>query len=170
MNTPPITPKKNFILTQPIHTTTSWIGHQKTEKVDHKIGQTFLSPAEADLDSIELFISLVTQPGKMAMTVHHFDESSKNWGPALRTASINLDCTDSGNWKSLNIAGAHLKEGGYYGIRLECLETYIGLGEAASSYLKPVLPNGQEWIFTDLDKKGHCYSYFSLAFRVAAKA
>jgi hypothetical protein len=170
MNTPPIPPQKKNILTQLTHTTTSWIGHQKAGQIDHKIGQTFLSPAEADLESIEVFISLVTQPAKMAMTIHHFDESSKSWGPALGNASANLDCTDSENWKSVDIAGTHLKKGEYYGIRIECLEAYIGLGEAASCYLKPALQNGQEWVFTNFDKKGQPYSYFSLAFKVAARA
>ena len=170
MNTPPNPPQKKNILTQLTHTTTSWIGHQKAGQIDHKIGQTFLSPAEADLESIEVFISLVTQPAKMAMTIHHFDESSKSWGPALGNASANLDCTDSENWKSVDIAGTHLKKGEYYGIKLESPDSFIGLGEAVGSYSAPAFLDGQEWIFNNFDNKGHCYTYFSLAFRLAARA
>jgi hypothetical protein len=170
MNTPPIPQQKKIILTQLTHTTTSWIGHQKAEQIDHKSGQTFLSPAEVDLESIEVFISLVTQPGKMAMTVHHFDESSKTWGPAIAFANTHLDCTDSGNWKTLNIDGPHLKKGEYYGIKLESPDSFIGLGEAVGSYSAPAFLDGQEWIFNNFDNKGHCYTYFSLAFRLAARA
>ena len=170
MNTLPIQPHTKFIVTQSTHNTTSWIGHHKTDPIDNKRGQTFLAPLEADLEAIEVFTSLVTHPGEMALTVHYFDETSKNWGPALASASIHLDCDDTGNWKSVHIAGLHLKKGAYYGFRLECPNSYIGLGEAIFSCSNPTLINGQEWKFTNLDNKGISYSYFSLAFRVEARA
>ena len=169
MNTLLIQPHTKCIISQSTHNTTSWIGHQKTDQIDTKRGQTFLSPFEADLETIEVFPSLVTHPGEMVMTVHHFNESSKTWGPALVSASIHLCCDDSGKWKSIHIAGPHLKKGEHYGFRLECPNSYIGLGEAIFSYSNPTLINGQEWKFTNIDKKGVSYSYFSLAFRVAAR-
>ena len=169
MNTLPIQQHPKFIVSQILHNTTSWIGHQKTEQIDTKRGQTFLSPFEADLEKIEVFINLVTHPGQMVMTVHQVDESAKTWGPALVSASIHLNCDDSGKWKSIHIAGAHLKKGEYYGFRLECPNSYIGLGEAIFSHSNPTLINGQEWKFTNIDKKGVPYSYFSLAFKVEAR-
>jgi len=170
MNTLPIQPPTKIIVTQNSNNSTSWIGHPKTDQIDTKRGQTFLSPFEADLEAIEVFTSLVTHPGEMEMTVHQVDESSKTWGPALVSASIHLDCDDSGKWKSVHITGPHLKKGAYYGFQLECPNSYIGLGEAIFSNSNPTLINGQEWKFTNIDKKGVSYSYFSLAFRVEARA
>jgi hypothetical protein len=170
MNTLPIQSHRKFIVTQSTHNTTSWIGHHKTDPIDNQRGQTFLAPLEADLEAIEVFTNLVTHPGEMAMTIHQVDESSKTWGPALVSASIHLDCDDSGKWKSIHIAGPHLKKGECYGFRLECPNSYIGLGEAIFSNSNLTLINGQEWTFTNIDKKGFPYSYFSLAFRVEARA
>lgn len=170
MNTLPIQPPTKMIVTQNSNNSTSWIGHLTTDQIETKRGQTFLPPFEADLEAIEVFTSLVTHPGEMALTVHQVDESSKTWGPALVSASIHLDCDDSGKWKSVHIAGLHLKKGVSYGFRLECPNSYIGLGEAIFSCSNPTLINGQEWKFTNLDNKGISYSYFSLAFRIEARA
>ena len=170
MNTLPILPHKKFIIEQNTHNTTSWIGHQQSDPTNIKTGQTFIAPCEADLEAIEIFTSLVTHPGEMVMSIHPFDESLKSWGKALASTSIQLDCADSGKWKSVSFAGPHLKKGDSYGFRLECLHSYIGLGEAIGSCSNPSLLNGQEWKLTDAHKKGHFYSFFNLAFRIAARA
>ena len=155
---------------QVTNNTTSWIGHRATDNKDVIGGQTFVSPSEVDLEAIEVLTSVVSAPGKVLMTLHSFDDQQNTWGPVLGSASIELNKNDNGKWKAFDIHGLHLSKGKSYGFRLECPNSYIGVGEAAGSSKAPVLNSGQEWKFTNADKKGHSYSYFSLAFKIDAKA
>jgi hypothetical protein len=164
------TPSTKSVLEQTTNNTTSWIGHQKIDNKDIIGGQTFISPSEADLDSIEVLANMVSIPGKVVMTIHNFDTHLKSWGPALGSASVDFNGTDCGKWKSFNISGLHLHKGSSYGFRLESPHSYIGMAEAASSYQTPILNTGQEWQFSNKDQKGHSFSYFSLAFKVAVRA
>lgn len=156
-----------FMVTQLNHSSTSWIGRNNNEMNDTKRGQTFFSTDEVDVQAIDIYPSLVLHPGKMTMTIHHFKESSKTWGPPILSTSVNLQISDSGNWKSINTPGLHLYKGQHYGFRLECPQSLIGLGEAVGSNSMPLPINGQEWKFSNIDQKGHSYSFFSLAFKIA---
>ena len=123
-----------------------------------------------DIEAIEVLTSIVTTPGRVLMTIHPYDSQTNTWGPPLRSASLDLDRNDNGKWKSFHISGLHLNEGKTYGFQLESPNSYIGMGEAAGSSLAPPLPSGKEWQFIKNDNKGHSFSYFSLAFRVEARA
>ena len=168
------TPKKSTTLQpaveQVTNNTTSWIGHRPGDNNDIIKGQTFIAPAEGDLDGIEVFSSMVTSPGKVMMTLHSFDSLQKNWGPVLGTTSVEFTKNDSGKWVSFDIPGQHLKKGETYGFRLESPNTLIGIGEAAGSHKHPPFNNGQEWKFSTKDSKGHSFSYFSLAFKIGLRA
>ncbi len=163
-------PSIKAVVEQVTNNTTSWIGHQKFDDKDIIGGQTFTSPSEIDIEAIEVLTSIVTEPGKVLMTIHPFDAQTKTWGPALQSASLDLDKNDNGKWKSFTIFGLHLNKGKTYGFQLKSPNSYIGMGEAAGCYQSPPLPSGQEWQFTNKDKKGHSFSYFSLAFKVEARA
>lgn len=158
------------VLEQTTNNTTSWIGHQKTGNNDIIGGQTFISPAEAELEAIEVLANMVSMPGKVLMTVHNFDSHLKSWGPVLGSASVDFNGADSGQWISFNISGLHLHKGNSYGFRLESPHSYIGMAEAATSHQTPIQNTGQEWKFTNADQKGHSFSYFSLAFKVDVRA
>ncbi|MEP7107423.1 MAG: hypothetical protein ABI760_05560 [Ferruginibacter sp.] len=158
------------VVEQITNNTTSWIGHHKIDNKDIIGGQTFISPSDVDLEAIEVFTSIVTTPGKVLMTLHPFDTILKSWGPVLGSASVDFNRADNGKWKSFIIPGLHLNKGKAYGFRLESTNSYIGVGETVGSYDTPPIINGQEWKFTGNDKKGQSYSYFSLAFRVEARA
>jgi hypothetical protein len=155
---------------QVTNNTTSWIGHRPGQNENVISGQTFISPSEGDINSIEVFSSIVTAPGKLLMTLHSFDTLHKIWGPVLGSASIELNKDDSDKWISFRLAGPHLIKGETYGFRLECPNTFIGVGEAAGNHKQPPFNNGQEWKFSAKDKKGHSFSYFSLAFKVGLRA
>lgn len=163
-------PSIKAVVEQLTNNTTSWIGHNKVDNKDIIGGQTFIAPSEVDLEAIEVLTSIVTSPGKVLMTLHTFDPQLKSWGPVLGSASVEFNGTDNGKWKSFNISGLHLNKGKAYGFRLESSNSYIGMGEAAGSHQTPPLINGQEWKFTNNDQKGHSFSYFSLAFKVAVRA
>jgi hypothetical protein len=167
-------PSKNsalpLVVEQVTNNTTTWVGHRKSDNNTLISGQTFIAPKEADLDKIEVFSSVVTQPGKVVMTVHKFDQQQKSWGPALGSASLELNKTDSDKWVGFHIPGLHLNSGQAYGFRLESATALIGVGEAAGSHHHPPFVNGQEWKFTNKDEKGHSFSYFSLAFKVGLRA
>ena len=157
------------VVEQITHNTTSWIGHRPGADRDIISGQTFIAPSEGDLETIEVFPSFITDPGKVVLTLHSFDPLQKSWGPVLSSASINLDRDDTDKWITFKITGLHLDEGKTYGFRLESPDAFIGFGEAAGSHQQPPFNSGQEWQFTNSDKRGLSFSYFSLAFKVGLR-
>lgn len=158
------------IVQQVTNNTTSWIGHRPGDNKDVVGGQTFIATAESDLEAIEVFSSIVTDAGKVVMTLHTFDPAKKSWGPALGSASVDFNKADTGKWVAFNLPGLHLTKGAAYGFKLESTETFIGVGEAVGSHAHPPFTAGQEWKFTKNNQNGDSFSYFSLAFKVDVKA
>jgi hypothetical protein len=155
---------------QVANNTTGWIGHVPGQKETIARGQTFIANAEGDLQVIEIFSNIVSDPGKVVMTLHHFDPQARSWGPALGSASVEFQKADSGKWVAFNMPGLRLDKGKYYGFRLDSQDSYIGVGEAAGSAKQPPFNPGQEWEFTPDNQKGDCFSYFSLAYKVGIRA
>lgn len=158
------------VVEQVNHNATSWVGHSQNDNRDILCGQTFVSPSEGDLEEIEVFSSMVTTPGSVVMTLHHFDPQQRTWGPSVGSASVDLNNTNTEKWVKFHIPGLHLQKGKAYGFRLACSNAFIGVGEAAGSHEQPPCANGQEWQFTPNDQKGRSYSYFSLAFKIGLRA
>ncbi len=159
----------HFAVQQVANNATSWIGHRRDNK-DLISGQTFVAPKEGDLTAIEVFSAIITKPGKVIMTLHNFDTALKCWGPALNSASRELDNSETGKWLAFDMLGMHLDKGKAYGFRLESPDTLIGVGEAAGNLSKPPFSYGQEWQFTEEQTEGQSFSYFSLAFKVDMRA
>ena len=162
--------QSHAILEQITNNTTSWVGHRTIDKEDLASGQTFIATSEGNLETIEVFSSIVTKPGTMIMTLHHFDSLQKSWGPALGSASVHVNSSATGKWIAFNIPGMHLNKGKAYGFRLESPDSYVGVGEAAGSHQTPPFSSGQEWQFTKNQKNTQSFSYFSLAFKVDTRA
>jgi len=159
-------PTTHAVVEQVTNNTTSWVGHRTRDNEDLASGQTFIATSEGDLETIAIFSSIVTKPGKMIMTLHNFDSQQKSWGPVLGSASIDVNNSENGKWLAFKIPGMHLNKGKAYGFRLESPDTYVGVGEAAGSSQKPPFSSGQEWQFTKNQKTVRSFSYFSLAFKV----
>jgi hypothetical protein len=154
---------------QVTNNTTGWIGHHPKENNDIVRGQTFTASTEADVNAIEVYSNIVSQPGNLMMTIHSFDPQHNSWGPTLGSASVDMKKTDSNKWIAFKIPSVHLDKGKSYGFRLESHDSYIGIGEAAGSAKHPPFAAGQEWQFTTNNKRGDAYTYFSLAFKVGVK-
>ena len=166
------TPNKSNSLPVAVQTTnntTSWIGHRSIDNKNVVGGQTFLASSEGDLESIEVFSSMVTNAGNVKMTLHSFDTQQNKWGPQMGSVSVQINQADSGKWMSFNIPGMHLDQGKAYGFKLESPDAFIGVGEAVGSSEKRPFNEGQEWKFTNNNQQGDAYSYFSLAFKVGVK-
>jgi hypothetical protein len=155
---------------QTTNNATSWLGHRKGETKETGMGQTFIATSEGDLETIEVFSSIVASPGQVAMTLHSFDPQLQSWGPSLGSATVDFNASCNGKWIAFDLHGLHLTKNMSYGFRLESHDSYIGVGEAAGSATNPPFASGKEWKFTDNDKKGDSFSYFSLAFKVGLKA
>ena len=164
------TPATKPAIQQPASNATTWIGNHKYDNKHTITGQTFTAPYDGDLESIEVFVSMVTTPGNVIMTLHSFDPESRSWGPVLGTATLPFSRDDNGKWKSFPLPGLRLNKGKTFGFRLDSPTCYIGVGESVGSILSPLMINGQEWKFTNTDQKGQSFSYFSLAFKVAVRA
>ncbi|HMJ47752.1 MAG TPA: hypothetical protein VK498_10490 [Ferruginibacter sp.] len=149
---------------------TSWIGHRPGDNKEIVTGQTFIASSTGALAAIEVYSTMVTHPGKVVMTLYSFDPAQNNWGPALGSTSVDLIYSDNDKWISFNIPGLRLDKGKTYGFKLECPNSYIGVGEAAGSSKQPPFTAGQEWRFTNNNQKGDSFSYFSLAFKVGLRA
>jgi hypothetical protein len=158
------------VLQQVTNNTTSWLGQRSRDSENIITGQTFVAPSEGDLETIEVFSSIVSKPGKVTMTLYSFDQQQHSWGNALGSASVEFKNNEAGKWVAFNIPGTHLDKGKAYGFRLESQDSYVGVGEAVGCHLKPPYGAGQEWQFTTKQKEEHCYSYFSLAFKVGVRA
>lgn len=158
------------IVEQTVNNATSWIGHRNFDDKDVAAGQTFLSTAEGDLETIEVFSAVVTKPGRVVMTVYEFDEQQNRWGASLGSANVEFTKDTNGSWVPFYLNGLHLNKGKSYGFKLESLDTYIGVGEAAGSAKHPPLDSGKEWKFENNQQQPHAFRYFSLAFRVGLKA
>lgn len=169
MNTHSYSSQSKAVVQQLTNNATSWLGHRKDDHKEIMMGQTFVAPTEGDLDSIEVFSSIVTNPGRLLLTVHSYDPHQESWGPSLASANMELNKSCNQQWISFQIPGLHLHKGQSYGFRLESHDGYLGLGEAAGSAKQPPFEEGKEWKF-EQNHKPHAYAYFSLAFKVGLKA
>jgi len=170
MKTSSKNPHQLAVVQQVANNTTSWIGFRPRDNEHVVTGQTFISPTEADLESIEVFSAIITKAGHVTMTLHSFDRQENCWGPALGSVTLNIHKEEAGKWLAFCMPGLHLDKGKAYGFRLESPDTYLGVGEAVGSHMKPPFGAGQEWQFTDKHQDGRCFSYFSLAFKVEVRA
>lgn len=157
------------VLTQAENNTTLWIGHLQTDPTDHFGGQTFICPAEGQLDNIQLFASSVHNPGDVQLTLHEFDPIHKTWGPSLADCTTHVHKEDDHQWIRFSLPTLALKKSSAYGFRVKATNGMIGLGEAACDNQHP-FTFGHEWNADSTNQKGHFYSYFSLAFKVEMRA
>lgn len=170
MNTNNHFPAVRPTVEQITHNATTWFGHRRYDNNNMATGQTFLAPAEGDLDSIEVFSSIVTKPGKVTMTLHSFDPQQNKWGPSMGASTVEFNHHSNGKWIPFPLQGLHLNKGLTYGFKLESSETYVGVGEAAWSTNHPSYVVGKEWRFINNSQTPDAYAYFSLAFKVGLRA
>lgn len=151
---------------------TSWIGHYLNETKNRVVGQTFFSPEEGELETIQIYSDLVAESGPVEMSIHSFDPQTKTWGPAIGIACVNLKENDSGKWIAFPLKGFHyhLQKGKSYGFRLKNNTGLVGLGETPVSFDKKQPANGEEWNTSSGDNLGKYFSYLSLAFKVEMRA
>jgi hypothetical protein len=154
------------VLSQTQNNTTLWIGHLETDQFDHFAGQTFQCPSDGLLNNIQIYSSVVHQPGDMGLTIHEFDNTSKTWGPALGEAVYTLQKgDDDARWIRFNLEPVSLKKDNMYGFRLKTTNALIGIGEAAGHARKP-FDFGHEWNADSRNERGYYLTYFSLMFKV----
>jgi len=152
------------VITQTQNNTTLWIGHLQTDPTEHYGGQTFQCPQSGQLDNIQVYSSAVQYPGEMILTLHQFDEETKQWGPTLGTATVDVQRNDCEKWIRFNLPTMPLSKNETYGFRLHSNNAMIAIGEAAAGVRDPF--DGQEWHADSKDRAGHYYKYFSLAFKI----
>jgi hypothetical protein len=170
MNTNNRASQVKSVVQQTVNNATSWIGHPRYDSKELIGGQTFTAPSDGELDAIEVLASMVTTPGNVLMTLHSFDPESNNWGPQIGSANEAFTTADNGKWKSFRIPGLQLSRGKTYGFRLHSPNCYIGVAETIYSNDRPLMAEGQEWKFSNIDQKGQSFRYFSLAFKVDVRA
>jgi len=163
METMKSTSKPHPVLTQTKNNTTRWIGHLQTDPTDHFAGQTFNCPTSGQLDNIQVYSSAVQNPGQMELTLHVFDTEKKAWGPAMGSASIDVQKKDEEKWIRFQLPPVPLHKNETYGFQLRA-NAMVAIGEAAEGTEHPF--EGQEWQADSKDRNGHYYNYFSLAFKI----
>ncbi len=153
------------VLSQAQNNSTRWIGHLKTDPTDHFAGQTFICPAEGQLDNIQLYSVAVQYPGDVVLTLHEFDAGSKKWGPSIGNATLKIQKDDGAKWIQFGLPPVALHKDSTYGFRVQTHKAMIALGEAATGTEQP-FTFGHEWNGDSKNERGYYYSYFSLAFKV----
>jgi hypothetical protein len=156
------------VVTQVQNNTSLWIGHLQTEPTEHYAGQIFECPVQGRLDNIQIYSSTVQLPGDMVLSLHQFDAKSKQWGPALGTATVAVEKNDEEKWIRFSLPAMSLMKNETYGFRLHANNAMVAIGEAASANRHPFA--GHEWHADSRDRSGHYYKYFSLAFKVEMSA
>lgn len=149
---------------------TSWVGHRKTDHQDIVAGQTFIAPKEGNLDAIEVFSAVVSDPGRVTLKLHVFDAETGHWGPMVCASSVEFDRNLNNQWVSFDLPPFHLHEGDSYGFMLESENSFIGVGEAIGCADAPPYREGREWKAKGHNQDGEFYNYFSLAFKVDIRA
>jgi hypothetical protein len=152
------------VITQLQNNTTLWIGHLQTDPTDHFAGQTFNCPVSGELNNIQVFSSAVQNPAELVLTLHSYDESSRSWGPQLVSATVEVQRSDQEKWIRFNLPPMPLNKNESYGFRIYANNGMIALGEAAAGTENPF--RGEEWHANSMERDGHYYKYFSLAFKV----
>src|SRR5688500_1060397 len=153
------------VLTQTQNNTTLWIGHLRSDPNDHFAGQTFKCPSEGLVGNIQVYTSAVNNPGEMSLTLHEFDTASKTWGPSIGHSTLLVQRGDDSKWIRFALQPVSLRKDVTYGFRLQTNDALIGIGEAASGNKDP-FTFGHEWSGDSSNKKGHYFTFFSLAFKV----
>jgi hypothetical protein len=153
------------VITQAQNNTTLWIGHLLNDPTDHFAGQTFTCPSAGTLDNIQVYSSAVQSPGDVELTLHEFDPVSKTWGTSIGQSSLLVEKGDDSKWIRFEMPSIQLRQGATYGFRLQTANAMIGLGEAATGNKEP-FTFGHEWHADSSNRRGHFYSYFSLAFKI----
>lgn len=153
------------VLTQTENNTTLWIGHFRNDPNDHIGGQTFRCPAGGRLNNIQVYSSLVQEPGSVQLTLHEFDPAEKSWGPVIGETTLQIDQHDTARWLQFVLDPLSLEKDKTYAFRLHTNDAMIGIGEAASRAAHP-FTFGYAWNADSRNEQGHYYSYFSLAFKV----
>ncbi len=160
---------KRSIAEQTVNNATCWVGHRNSDNKDIATGQTFVANAEGELETIAVFPTLVTRPGRVVMTVHDFDSQENKWGASLGSAIVELTRDSNNRWVPFYLNGLHLTKGKTYGFKLESSDTYIGIGEAAFSAASTFISDKEnEWKFEN--SRQQPFHYFSLAYKVGLKA
>lgn len=160
----------NSPVQQTVNNATSWIGHRNFDNKDVATGQSFVASSDGDLQSIEIFPTVVTKPGKVLLTVYELNEQTNEWGSSLGSATVDFNKDCNGKWVPFELKGLHLQKGRSYAFKLESGDTYIGVGEAAGSAKQPPFANGKEWKFTNNQSAPRSFRYFSLAFKLGLRA
>jgi hypothetical protein len=155
------------LLTQTQNNTTLWVGHLQTDPIDHFAGQTFKCSSDGLLDNIQVYSSAVSKPGEISLTLHEFDNETKNWGQAFASSAVELQKNDDAKWIRFELQPVMLRKDVIYGFRLTS-NALIGIGEAISDNTHP-FTFGQEWTGDSKDMQGHFFTYFSLAFKIELK-
>jgi hypothetical protein len=153
------------LISQVQNNTTLWIGHSSADRNDHVCGQTFACNTNGTLDNIQVYASSIQAPGDLVLTLHEFDETTKNWGPALTEAHQLLNSGDKAHWIRFALDKISLNKNANYGFRLQTKDAFVGLGEAASKAHHP-FEFGCAWNAGNINDKGLYFKYFSLAFKV----
>ena len=153
------------VLSQTQNNTTIWIGHLQTDPHDRFAGQTFTCPEDGQLHNIQIYSSIVHEPGHVGLSLHEFDNSGNVWGPSIANTSNYLQKGDDSRWIRFGMEPVTLKKDKVYGFRLKTDNALVGIGEAASHSRQP-FSFGQEWNADSRNEKGYYLKYFSLMFKV----
>ena len=159
----------NPVLTQLKSNASFWIGHMYADPAERIGGQTFLCPADGELDNIQVYSAAVQNPGKVVLTLHAFDCEAKKWGPVLASTEMEVDKKYSENWIRFQLSSIFLHKNNNYGFRIASSDALIALGEEVWPNNSPFIC-GEEWTGNNLENHGQYFRYFSLAFRVEMRA
>lgn len=148
---------------------TQWLGSLPISNQSYKVGQTFVTPASVNVDTIHISAETIQSNGQVALSFHEFDEKTHVWGAELGKATIPVSRKSSDTWLRFDLGTIRLEKNKTYGFMLTSNDALIAISEVAWGH-QDEKPSGEEWSLRSNEGEEHFFNYFSLVYRVGLRA
>ncbi len=159
------TPSTKTLVSQLENNSSQWLGSLPLSQISFKVGQTFVTPASAMVDSVQICADAIQSNGVVELSFHEFNESAHSWGAELGKSSLQVARKAGDSWLKFDLGNISLEKHKTYGFILTSNDALIAISEVAWGQ-KDSKPTGEEWSIRSNEKEEHFFNYFSLVYRI----
>jgi hypothetical protein len=158
-------PSSKTLVSQLENNSSQWLGSLPLSQISFKVGQTFVTPASAMVDSVQICADAIQSNGVVELSFHEFNESAHSWGAELGKSSLQVARKAGDSWLKFDLGNIRLEKNKTYGFILTSNDALIAISEVAWGH-KDSKPIGEEWSIRSNEKEEHFFNYFSLVYRI----
>ena len=153
------------LVSQLENNSTQWLGSLPLSKISFKVGQTFVTPSSALVDSVQICADAIQSNGLIELSFHEFNEASHTWGAELGKSSLQVARKAGDSWLNFDLGSIRLEKNKTYGFMLTSNDALVAISEVAWGH-KDSKPSGEEWSIRSNEKEEHFFNYFSLVYKI----